>query len=1540
MADTVVKTVEDVDRLFSQIVVNGETFNSERYVPPAPVQVIEEPESQQTTPSQSQTPSVPSGQTTQGEDVYGVVLNDEQHDFVDPDVAELIPPGTSTTNMLVNQSGIHDAVDTAVENAIADLDVSQAGGNGKYIKAISETNGKISATEGTIADTVESGNSNPVTSNAVSQAISGASGDIQQEIQNAINDLDVNAVGGDGNYIATIGESNGKIYATAKTIATSVESGNNNPVSSDAVNSALAGVSGDVTQEIADAIGALDVASTGGSGKFIQSISETDGKISAVEGTIDNMVTQNSSNPVTGGAVKTAIDNAISSVYKPAGDKAVAQLTSALLVARNLGNVYNITDSGTTTSDFVEGAGHPIKAGDNVAVVDVGTSSNPSYKFDLIGGFIDLSNYIQKSQTSGLVKNDGSIDTTAYAKQSEMSVTPGTGANADKTTIQLKTGTSATVLTQHTPAGTASPNMDGTASPGSAGSYSRSDHVHPKDTSKADKVVNATSGNFAGLDSNGNITDSGKKASDFLPSDTPIPPAITVDSALSTTSTNPVQNKVINTALAGKVGTSRTVNGHALSANVTVTKSDIGLGNVDNTADSAKAVASAGKLTTARRVYVKLGTASTSETKDFSGETAIPVDGALEIANGGTGKTTALSAQSNLLSNMNAVTSDVRDTSGLVFKYATPSDSTGAVCSRQASYLAKYLNTRIAGRPNLTCSTEGATVAKTVALAGFVLSKGAQLIITFSDANTVATPTLNVNSTGAKEIRINRTTVSTDSSSGNYLKASTAYYAHYDGSYWQLDTYQVPLARYSASSASATDCTYPYSKFDVYCDTAAGTAAKVGRCRGFALYTGAIISLRVAVANTIASPTLNVQGSGAKSIRVNGAMVSSGSQLSAGLYIGYYDGTYWQLIKTNAPTLTVDSFFSPDVAFSYTEAGTGAKTAVMPSYKLVPGARFRLYIVNTNSFLSPTLSVNGTTEKSIKVNGVAVSASNLTAGWYEVMYDGTSYNLYSNTNIVIPVTAGGTGAEDASSALTNLGAVGKGNSCVHEFRSSSSSSNDGYITITFKSGFYPSGVLLLTTNSGNIISFDLYNISANNFKPWSRYDLGSTTGLTGYATTGHAIYLRIRRGYVNSIIIPDIKMSEVGNISYDGIKVNISDISQEAPSGITFKTDVKHYEGKSVYYGTCSTSRDTNAKVVTCPDFVLETGCKIVVKFTDTAGSAPTSGNITLNINSTGAKSVYNKDNTQMTYAYSGEFRANRYCEFTYDGSRFIWLNYNSNTTYSTITQAEITAGTSTDSRLVTPKLLGDNFIKKTDLLDMMYPVGSLYWSSNSTDPGTLFGGTWTQIKDRFVWAKGDSDNVNATGGEKTHTLTVAEMPSHTHTFTGSAVTSGGSSATNTGAENSHTHSYSHSHEYTPAGKIASTSGGTDNKTAGMSANSTGYTNPIARTVDASVTNSGNIKWTDGGYGSWSKSGTGTQILVGGKLSVDVAHTHTAYFTGTKGETTSQSKTTTGEGSSHSHTMAHTHSVTASGTNANTGSGTAHNNMPPYIVKYCWERTA
>ena len=68
-------------------------------------------------------------------------------------------------------------------------------------------------------------------------------------------------------------------------------------------------------------------------------------------------------------------------------------------------------------------------------------------------------------------------------------------------------------------------------------------------------------------------------------------------------------------------------------------------------------------------------------------------------------------------------------------------------------------------------------------------------------------------------------------------------------------------------------------------------------------------------------------------------------------------------------------------------------------------------------------------------------------------------------------------------------------------------------------------------------------------------------------------------------------------------------------------------------------------------------------------------------------------------------------------------------------------------------------------ILARTYPIGSVYLSVNETDPGTLFGGTWERMKDRFLLAAGDAYSAGATGGEAAHTLTVEEMPSHNHSL-------------------------------------------------------------------------------------------------------------------------------------------------------------------------------
>ena len=60
-------------------------------------------------------------------------------------------------------------------------------------------------------------------------------------------------------------------------------------------------------------------------------------------------------------------------------------------------------------------------------------------------------------------------------------------------------------------------------------------------------------------------------------------------------------------------------------------------------------------------------------------------------------------------------------------------------------------------------------------------------------------------------------------------------------------------------------------------------------------------------------------------------------------------------------------------------------------------------------------------------------------------------------------------------------------------------------------------------------------------------------------------------------------------------------------------------------------------------------------------------------------------------------------------------------------------------------------------------PVGSLYISLDSTEPGELFGGDWYQIEDTFLLAAGSVYSAGDTGGAATVTLTTDEIPAHTH---------------------------------------------------------------------------------------------------------------------------------------------------------------------------------
>lgn len=200
------------------------------------------------------------------------------------------------------------------------------------------------------------------------------------------------------------------------------------------------------------------------------------------------------------------------------------------------------------------------------------------------------------------------------------------------------------------------------------------------------------------------------------------------------------------------------------------------------------------------------------------------------------------------------------------------------------------------------------------------------------------------------------------------------------------------------------------------------------------------------------------------------------------------------------------------------------------------------------------------------------------------------------------------------------------------------------------------------------------------------------------------------------------------------------------------------------------------------------------------------------------------------------------------------------------------------------------------------YPVGSIYMSVRDTNPAFLFGGTWERLQDRFLLAAGETYEAGVTGGEATHTLTAGEMPNHTHTI-----------GQHVHGLNSHTHDLSnHTHGLSNHTHTTDISHGH------------GFTQPKLRRAQ-------NAQSGTNRYAAQGSDDTVTVNTIGGAVS---------NYTG--------SKTSGGPSNNTSGTPSTNTSGAASGNTALSGefqsgaagSGTAHNNMPPYLAVYMWQRTA
>ena len=224
-----------------------------------------------------------------------------------------------------------------------------------------------------------------------------------------------------------------------------------------------------------------------------------------------------------------------------------------------------------------------------------------------------------------------------------------------------------------------------------------------------------------------------------------------------------------------------------------------------------------------------------------------------------------------------------------------------------------------------------------------------------------------------------------------------------------------------------------------------------------------------------------------------------------------------------------------------------------------------------------------------------------------------------------------------------------------------------------------------------------------------------------------------------------------------------------------------------------------------------------------------------------------------------------------------------------------------------------------SDLLNKVYPVGSIYMSAVNVSPASFLGGTWQAIEQgRMLMAAGSSWQAGTTGGAAYHALTVQEMPAHDHSAVETAA-GGHTHGASTGSAGAHSHSGS-------------------TNTAGDHAHTRGSMN-ITGTFD------GNVDDDNKGGKSGAFYTTGRPIYgangddMGGVIGFDASRSWTGW-TSTNGNHSHWLSISSAGAHTHSVAIAaagaHTHAITI----GKTGSGAAFSILPPYIAVYMWRRTA
>ena len=631
------------------------------------------------------------------------------------------------------------------------------------------------------------------------------------------------------------------------------------------------------------------------------------------------------------------------------------------------------------------------------------------------------------------------------------------------------------------------------------------------------------------------------------------------------------------------------------------------------------------------------------------------------------------------------------------------------------------------------------------------------------------------------------------------------------------------------------------------CSTAAATAAKVVSCSGFTLVTGAIITVKFTVTNTAASPTLNVNSTGAKSIRYRGSAISAGYLAANRTYTFVYDGTNYELIgdiDTNT-TYGTGNATTAGLTKLYTTTGT-ATTGTMTQKAITDALSGKASSSHTHNYAGSS-SAGGAANSAVKlatartINGTSFDGSkNITTANWGTTRTLTIGNSAKSVN----------GSGNVSWSLSEIGAAAS--SHTHNYAGSSSAGGAATsanklngVSLTnqdlddYTSGvnfYYGAGSNTVTNKPSGIDNFGMFTFQTaggwftqilygSDDKIYTRRYSGSawtswstlystvnkpTPSAIGAAASSHthnyagsssaggaansvktSLIIKLNGGTTegtnmftfNGATAKSINItpSAIGaaasshgtHVSYSTTAPKANGTAAAGSASTVARSDHVHplqttvsgnagsatklatartidgvsFNGTAniTHFGTCSTAAGTAAKVVSCTGFTLATGAVITVKFSATN----TAANPTLNVNSTGAKYIRYRGSAIS----AGYLAANRVYTFVYDGTDYELvgdINTDTNTTYNTgtattagLTRLYTSTGQNTNGTM-TQKAITDAINSASSTAKVNVPVGTVLFATSTSASffSSCFGGTWVI-----------DGNVEAIAGSSTITL-------------------------------------------------------------------------------------------------------------------------------------------------------------------------------------------